>query len=70
MTHEQMKQWVRNNLLMQEEAMIITNQSSSGFNQSVRAGWIKPFVEYGSNRKIRLYLKSDMEEYARIKRRR
>ncbi|MEI2465022.1 hypothetical protein [Niallia taxi] len=70
MTHVQMKQWVQDNLLMQEEAMVITNQSVPGFNQSVRAGAIIPFVEYGTKRKTRLYLKSDLEQYAKNKRKR
>lgn len=68
MNNDQIKQWIHNNLVMQEEAIRITKQSKPGFNQSVAAGSIKPFVEYGSTRKIRLYLKSDLEEYARTKR--
>jgi len=70
MNTDQIKQWIHNNLVMQEEAMQITKQSKPGFNQSVAAGSIKPFVEYGTNRKIRLYLKSDLEEYAKTKRQR
>lgn len=70
MNNDQIKQWIHDNLVMQEEAIKITKQSKPGFNQSVQSGAIKPFVEYGTNRKIRLYLKSDLEEYAKTKRQR
>jgi hypothetical protein len=60
---EQIKQWINDNLVMQQEAMKITEQSSNAFNQSVKIGQIKPFVEFGEGRKTRLYLKSDLETY-------
>ncbi len=68
MKQEEIKLWINENLLMQEEARQITGQSVPAFNQSVTAGSINPFVEFGSKRKTRLYLKSDLEEYARTKR--
>lgn len=64
---DEIKQWIEDNLIMQDEARKITGQSVSAFNQSVATGRIKPFVEFGSARKTRLYLKSDIEEYARTK---
>jgi len=68
MNNDQVKNWIENNLVMQDEARTITGQSVSGFNQSVTAGSIKPFVEFGEQRKTRLYLRSDLEKYAKTKR--
>lgn len=69
MNKEEIKQWIEQNLVMQDEARSITDQSKSAFNQSVATGKIKPFVEFGEARKTRLYLRSDLEEYAKNKRR-
>lgn len=68
MTKEEIRKWIEENLVMQNEARKITKQSVSGFNQSVETGRIRPFVEFGENRKIRLYLRSELEEYAKNKR--
>jgi hypothetical protein len=65
---EQIRQWINDNLVMQQEAMKITGQKKDAFNMSVKTGNIVPFVEFGTNRIIRLYLRSDMEEYAKNKR--
>ena len=70
MNQQGTKQWIKENLVMQEEGMKITNQSKSGFIQSLNAGSIKPFIEFGTTKKTRLYLKSDLEEYAKTKRKR
>lgn len=67
MNNNEIKDWIKNNLIMQDEARSITGQSVSGFNQSVATGRIKPFVEFGKARKTRLYLKADIEEYAKNK---
>lgn len=67
MNNEEIRQWIKDNIVMQEEAKVITEQSVSAFNQSVATGRIEPFVEFGDARKIRLYLKSDLEEYAKNK---
>lgn len=67
MNNEKIKEWINNNLVMQSEARKITNQSVSAFNQSVATGQLKPFVEFGGTRKTRLYLKSDVIEYAKNK---
>lgn len=64
---EHIKQWIDMNLLTPKAAMNITQQSRAAFNQSVSTGQIKPYITKDT---IRLFLKSDMEEYARIKRRR
>ncbi|MFW5437791.1 hypothetical protein [Paenibacillus apiarius] len=68
MNNEEIKTWIKKNLVMQDEARTITGQSVSGFNQSVATGQIASFVEFGEARKTRLYLRSDIEEYARKKR--
>ncbi|MED3623276.1 MULTISPECIES: hypothetical protein [Neobacillus] len=67
MNNEQIKQWIKDNLVMQDEARTITGQSVTAFNQSVATGKITPFVEFGNARKTRLYLRSDLEEYAKTK---
>jgi hypothetical protein len=68
MDKEKIRRWIQDNLVMQDEARRITGQSVSGFNQSVQTGRIIPFVEFGDARKTRLYLRSDLEEYAKNKR--
>lgn len=68
MNNENIREWINENLIMQDEAREITGQSVSGFNQSVQIGRIKPFVEFGEKRKTRLYLRSDIEDYAKNKR--
>jgi hypothetical protein len=65
---EHIRQWINDNLVMQQGAMKITGQKKDAFNMSVKTGNIVPFVEFGTNRIIRLYLRSDMEEYAKNKR--
>ena len=67
MNNEEIKKWINENLVMQDEAREITGQSVSAFNQSLQTGKISPFVEFGEKRKTRLYLKSDMQEYAENK---
>ncbi|MCU6709374.1 hypothetical protein M6D81_11710 [Paenibacillus sp. J5C_2022] len=68
MNNEEMKRWITDNLVMQDEARTITGQSVSGFNQSIATGRILPFVEFGEARKTRLYLRSELVEYAKNKR--
>lgn len=70
MDKERIKKWINENLVMQDEARQITGQSTPGFKQSVRAGKIKPFVVFQSGkRKINLYLREELEEYAITKKR-
>lgn len=68
MESSEIKKWIEENLVMQDEARSITGQSVSAFNQSVQAGKIKAFVEFGELRKTRLYLRSELEDYATSKR--
>lgn len=68
MDNEKIKQWIQDNLVMQDEARSITGQSLSGFNQSVANGRILHFVEFGETRKTRLYLREELEMYAKNKR--
>jgi hypothetical protein len=67
MNREEIRLWIRENLVMQDEARNITGQSVSAFNQAVATSQIIPFVEFGEARKTRLYLRSDLQEYARTK---
>lgn len=57
-------------LVDKNEGAEITKQSIKGFNQSVYLGHIKPFFEIEGKgpSNIKLYLKSDLEEYAKNKR--
>ncbi|MEI4618115.1 hypothetical protein [Bacillus cereus] len=63
MQRNKVKTWIEQNLVMQEEARTITGQTTSAFNQSVQNGKILPFVEFGTTRKTRLYLREDLEAY-------
>ena len=61
---EEIKQFMNKNLLTKKEAMKITGQSLTAFDQAVQTGRLKPFFEKGKGRSmIRLYLKSDVERY-------
>lgn len=68
MKSEDIKKWINENLVMQDEARQITEQSVSAFGQSVSTGKLIAFVEFGEKRKTRLYLKRDLEEYKNNKR--
>ncbi|HGF7600565.1 hypothetical protein AB1I58_00180 [Enterococcus hirae] len=60
--------WVTSNLITRKQAAEITGQSHSAFSQTIKQGRIKPFVEIGEGSGpgiIRLYLKSDIESYAK-----
>ncbi|OAH53915.1 hypothetical protein AWH48_11645 [Domibacillus aminovorans] len=61
------QKWCQENLVMAIEAHKITAQSVSGFKQSIILGHIKPFLTYGAKRKTNLYLRTDLEEYAKNK---
>lgn len=64
MNLEEIKQFMNENLLTKKEAMEITNQSLTAFDQAVQTGRLKPFFEKGEGRStVRLYLKSDVERY-------
>lgn len=68
MNNAEIKRWIEENLVMQDEARAITSQSVSAFNQSVATGRVTPFVEFGEQRKTRLYLREELEHYAKNKR--
>jgi len=61
------KIWGQENLMTRQQAAEITGQSYAGFSQSIKLGLIKPFLSFGNSGPtvVRLYLKSDIEEYAR-----
>ncbi|MDW5525199.1 hypothetical protein R6Z02_15710 [Carnobacterium maltaromaticum] len=66
-----MKEWLNNNLLSRNEAMLITKQSASAFDQSVASGKIIPYLERKVNGRkvISLYKKEDLQLYAKNKKR-
>ncbi|MGT4665749.1 hypothetical protein ACVTYA_13295 [Enterococcus hirae] len=60
--------WVTSNLITRKQAAEITGQSFAAFSQTIKQGRIKPFVEIGEGSgpgMVRLYLKSDIEAYAK-----
>lgn len=60
--------WIKSNLITRKQAADITGQSYTAFSQTIKQGRIKPFVEIGESSGpaiVRLYLKSDIEEYAK-----
>jgi len=64
MSIEEIKQFMNENLLTKKEAMEITGQSLTAFDQAVATGRLKPFFEKAEGRStVRLYLKSDVERY-------
>ena len=69
-TLDELKQFMNDNLVNQQEAIKITHQSKTAFSQSLTTGKIKPFFETEGKgpAKVRLYLRSDLEEYAKNKR--
>ncbi|MBE6173687.1 helix-turn-helix domain-containing protein [Enterococcus mundtii] len=62
----EIQQWGKKNLLTRQQAAKITGQSYTAFSQTIKTGKIKPFFEFGDSGPsvVRLYLKSDIEEYA------
>ncbi|GAA0840517.1 hypothetical protein GCM10008915_36200 [Bifidobacterium pullorum subsp. gallinarum] len=68
MNNADIKAWIRDNLVLQDEARQITEQSISAFNQAVAERRIIPFAEFGSARKTRLYLREDLAKYRENKR--
>lgn len=63
-----MKEWISENLLTKQEAIKITNQSPETFQQAVRTRVIRPFYESKEGKGpaiVRLYLRSDIEAYAK-----
>lgn len=61
---EEIKKFMHENLLTKKEAMQLTGQSITAFDQAVQTGRLKPFFEKGEGRgTVRLYLKSDVERY-------
>lgn len=66
MKTDELKEFINNNLLTKQEAMEITGQGLSAFNQAVSTGKLKPFYDHGEGRsRVRLYLKSDVQKYAK-----
>lgn len=65
MNREELKKFLADNLITKQQAMRITGQSLSAFNQSISTKQIIPIYEQGEGAgKVRLYLKKEVEEYA------
>ncbi|MGM0220084.1 hypothetical protein [Enterococcus sp. AZ126] len=66
---EEFKEFLKENVLTKNEAILITDQTSVAFNQSVLMGHIHPIFETEGKgpAKVKLYLKSQLEEYAKTK---
>ncbi|MBC1780545.1 hypothetical protein [Listeria booriae] len=64
-----LKMWLAENLLTTSEASKVTGQSMSAFKQSYRTLQIHPIYEkkLGERTTLRLFLKRDMEKYAKNK---
>lgn len=69
MKNQEIKKWMEENLVDKKGAKEITGQTDRAFRQSVDTKKIIPFFEIpgSTSSNIRLYLKSDLEEYNRIK---
>jgi len=66
MKKEELKKYIDNNLLTKQEAMEVTGQSLSAFNQAISTNNLKAFYDHGKGRsRVRLYLKSDVKNYAK-----
>lgn len=63
--NNKIKEWIRENLVTKSGAIKITGQSRAAFQQSVRTNMVVPFIEYDESPTVRLYLRSEIEEYAR-----
>ena len=64
MNKQEIKRFLEDNLLTKKEAMEITGQSLSAFDQAVMTGRLIPFFERGKGRGlVRLYLKEDVKQY-------
>lgn len=65
MDRQDFQKWVHENLLTKPEAMSITKQTLTSFNQSIATGQLQPFYDHGEGRfRTRLYLKDDVVVYA------
>ncbi|WP_321382988.1 hypothetical protein [uncultured Enterococcus sp.] len=69
-SNEDVRQWLKDNLIDKRAAIEITQQTERAFRQSVDTKQITPFFELdgSTSSKIRLFLKSEVEEYAKNKR--
>lgn len=65
-TLEDVQSWAKENLITRNEAAKLTGQSYAAFSQAINLKYVVPFLEYGTGtRTVRLYLKSDIEAYAK-----
>lgn len=68
---EEMKKWLEGNLLTATQAMKVTEQSKSAFNNAVVNGYIPVYLKLNrEERNVNLYLREDLIEYKANKRHR
>lgn len=68
---EEMKKWLEDNLLTATQAMKVTEQSKSAFNNAVVNGYIPVYLKLNrEERNVNLYLREDLIEYKANKRHR
>lgn len=67
---KEFSKWLADHLVSKEIGAQITGQTTNAFNQSVKLGQITPFYETNGKgpAKVKLYLREELEEYARTKR--
>lgn len=64
MITKELQKYIDKNLLTKQEAMEITGQGLSAFNQAINTGQLKAFYDHGQDRsRVRLYLKEHVEAY-------
>ncbi|MCJ0602366.1 hypothetical protein [Enterococcus cecorum] len=70
MNKNHLQQYLFENLIPRPEAQKITDQSDNAFGQSVKTGVLLPFffTEMNGRRQHILFLKEDLERYAKRKR--
>ena len=66
---EEFRKFLEENLLTKNEAMLITKQTPTSFTQSVQLRQLNPIFESEGKgpAKVKLYLRSQVEEYAKNK---
>ena len=67
-TLEEIQEWAESNLINRKQASKVAGLNYEGFSSAIKRKHIKPFIEIGDEKgpsTTRLYLKSDVESYAK-----